>query len=106
MVNNMIINVDEKNFDEEIKKGITLVDFYATWCGPCKMLGPVLEEYSKQNNDVKVLKVNIDDCNKITKEYGVMAVPTLIIFKDGVEKSKRTGFMPLDEIEKFVEENK
>ena len=75
----MIKYLEKNNFNEEIKDGKVLVDFYADWCGPCKMLGEVLLELE----DLNILKVNVDEHPEIAKEYGVMSIPTLIIFKEG-----------------------
>ena len=85
----MIKYLEKNNFNEEIKDGKVLVDFYADWCGPCKMLGEVLLELE----DLNILKVNVDEHPEIAKEYGVMSIPTLIIFKEGQEVNKNIGFM-------------
>ena len=79
----MLINYKEKNFNEIIQKKV-LVDFYATWCGPCKMLSPVLEELSKEI-DIDIIKVDVDENNDLAKEYGVMSIPCLILFENGKE---------------------
>lgn len=89
-------NQDE--FYNVIEKGTWLVDFYATWCGPCKMLGPVLEEFSKDNN---VLKVDIDQFGDLTSSFGIMSVPTLIVFKDGEKAIQDVGYKSLDELKEL-----
>ncbi len=86
--------LEKDNLKEEIKEGIWIVDFYADWCGPCKMMGSVLEEVK-----ANVLKVNIDNFQSISNEYGIMSIPTLIFFKDGVEKNKLIGFQSKEIIE-------
>ena len=90
-----------ENLKEIIKEGIWVVDFYAEWCGPCKMLLPVLDSMKEQN----IIKVNVDFHNDLATSYGVMTVPTLIFFKDGIEINKTTGFkskqMILDIIDKM-----
>ena len=91
----MIVYANENNFNEEVKDGIVLVDFYADWCGPCKMLGSVLEELA---NDYKIVKVNVDENENLAREYGVMSIPYLMYFKDGEIKNKSVGFLPLDNI--------
>lgn len=95
-----MIKYIEKNesFDEIIKSGNYLVDFYADWCGPCKMLSPVLESLE----NVNILKVNVDDFQDVSNKYGVMSIPTLIYFKDGTESSKAIGFRNKAEIEKMI----
>lgn len=82
-----------EDFDKEISEDI-IVDFYADWCGPCKMLGPVLEE-----TNFNVLKVNVDDFQELAIKYGVMSIPTLIRFKNGEEVKKVIGFRTKEELE-------
>ena len=96
----MLINYKEKNFNEIIQKKV-LVDFYATWCGPCKMLSPVLEELSKEI-DIDIIKVDVDENNDLAKEYGVMSIPCLILFENGKEIKRNLGFMPKEKIKDFV----
>ncbi len=93
-----IIHLEKENFNELIKEKI-LVDFYADWCGPCRMLAPVLE---KVESDIKVVKVNIDEFEDIAREYGVMSIPTLILFKDGKEVKKNIGFIDKSKLEDFL----
>ena len=92
-----IIEGNEQNFDELIK-GEVLVDFFATWCGPCKMLGPELEQISDK---IQIVKVNIDDNVELCKKYGVMSVPTLIYFHDNTYEVK-VGYMPKDVILQWI----
>ena len=70
------------------------VDFYADWCGPCKMVGPVLEEISKDYADIKFVKVNVDDNPEIAQQYGIMSIPTLLIMKNGEVLEEKTGYQP------------
>ena len=88
---------EEDSFEEEIKSGRVLVDFYADWCGPCKMMGNVLESI-----DANILKVNVDMHLQIAKKFGVMSIPTIILFEDGKELRKNIGFMPREELEEFL----
>lgn len=92
------------NFNEQIKEGVVLVDFFATWCGPCKMQSPVLEELKEDRSDVKVVKIDVDQETEIAREYGVMSIPTLILFKDGKEVAKNVGFMPKELLVQWINE--
>lgn len=88
------------NFDNEISKGNILVDFYATWCGPCKMLSLELD---KIKDDVKIMKVDIDENMELCKKYGVMSVPTLIYFKSKENYKVNVGYISSDEILTFID---
>ncbi len=98
--------IKQANFKEAIKGDMTLVDFYATWCGPCKMLHPVLEEVEKEIQNVSLKKVDVDDANEIAKEYGIMSIPTLILFKNGVEVARNVGFLGKPEILSWINKNR
>ncbi len=97
----MIKFLEKDNFKEEVNSQTILVDFYADWCGPCRQLGSVLENI----NTVDILKVNVDNYPDIAKEYGVMSIPTLIIFKDGKDVSKKIGLQSLSELESWIKDN-
>jgi len=73
----------EFDFENEIKQGVTLVDFFAQWCGPCKMIEPIIEEVSNEIEDAKVIKVNVDKYPELSAKYNIRSVPTFIVFKDG-----------------------
>ena len=85
-----------ENFEKEVLQSEkpVLVDFYADWCGPCQMMGPVVEEISNEVNDAKVCKINIDEQMSIAQKYGVMSIPTFIVFKNGDVADKKMGAMP------------
>ena len=86
-----IINMID--FDSKIKTGVTLVDFWAEWCGPCRMAAPVIEEIAKEYaGKVTVVKVNVDHEQALAQKYGVMSIPTVILFKDGKEVGRQVGF--------------
>ncbi len=95
----------EENFHEEIQKGLVLVDFYATWCGPCKMMHPVIEEIEKQYEDLKVIRIDVDQQEDLAREYKVMSIPTLFLFKDGKEVEKVIGFTPKQKLEEWIEKH-
>lgn len=95
-----------ENLKELVKDGVTVVDFFATWCGPCKMLSPILEELEEDRSDFKVVKIDIDKEQELAREYGIMSVPTLILFKDGEEVAKKIGFMPKELLSNWINENK
>ena len=97
------MELKNENFQEEIKTGLVLVDFFATWCGPCKMQSAVLEEIE---NEVKIVKVDVDQHESLAREYSVMSIPTLILFKDGAVVTKNVGFMPKQALLSLIEENK
>lgn len=84
--------LDDNNFKEAIAKGVTLVDFHAEWCGPCKMIAPIIAELASElKGQVNIAKVNIDDSQSVTSEFGITMVPTLILFKNGKEVQRVTG---------------
>ncbi len=92
-----IIVMNEQNFEGEISNGVTLVDFWAEWCGPCRMLTPIIEQIALEYmNKAKIAKVNVDDCNAIAAKYGIMSIPTVIIFKNGEQVEKSIGLVPKD----------
>ncbi len=86
--------LNQNNFNNAIANGTALVDFYADWCGPCRMVSPIVDEIAEERNDITVGKVNVDDENALAMKYGVMSIPTLIVFKDGQEKTRIVGARP------------
>ncbi len=99
----MIKHVTDINELKELtKSGTVLVDFFATWCGPCKMLAPVLEDLDKDPSfDVQIIKIDTDEAEEIAMEYRIQAIPTLILFKDGKAVKSQLGFMRKDQIIDF-----
>ena len=94
----MLVKLNNQNFEGEISRGTMLVDFYADWCGPCKMIAPIIEEIAAERDDIKVGKVNVDNDTPIAIKYNVVSIPTLIIFKDGVETDRIVGYRPKEDI--------
>lgn len=98
------ITITTDNFEEEVLKSEVpvLIDFWATWCGPCQMQGPVVEQAAEELKDMKVGKVNVDEEGALAQQFRVMSIPTLIVFKDGKEAGRAIGFQTLDEIKKLI----
>jgi thioredoxin len=96
--------VNSAEFNNEIKDGVVVVDFFATWCGPCKMLAPIFEELSTEmEGKVKFIKVDVDQCPDISMKYSVASIPTIIVFKDGKNVNTTVGFVPKERIKEIVE---
>lgn len=93
-----VLKLNNENFRKTIENGISLVDFYADWCGPCKMIAPIVDEISNERDDITVGKINVDESLEIASEYGVMSIPTLIVFKNGKEANRIIGYRSKDEI--------
>lgn len=92
---------DREEFKAAIAEGTVLVDFFATWCGPCKMLSPVLEEVSEEVN-ATIIKVDVDEAGLLAAQYGIQAVPTLILFKNGVRVDVRMGYQNKNQLLAFI----
>lgn len=102
MRSNMIKHLSKQDlFEEEVKGSLVLVDFFAIWCGPCSMLSPVIEELDKQV-EIKVIKVDVDEFPSVAQKFRVMSIPTLVLFKNGRPVNVATGYMPLENLRKFV----
>ena len=98
----VILNND--NFKAEVldAKGLVLVDFWATWCGPCQTMGPVVDELAQEFTDVKVGKVNVDEQMALAREYKVMSIPTFLVFKDGKVAERTLGVQEKSELEQLI----
>ena len=99
-----ILKVTGENFEEEVLKSekTVLIDFYAEWCGPCKMMAPIIEKVAENNEDVKVVKINVDEAQDIAMKYQVMSIPTLVVIKDGKEAKRSVGLIGQDDIENLI----
>ena len=101
-----IISVNKDNFEEEVLKSDfpVLADFNADWCGPCRMLKPILEELASDRSDYKIVSINIDDEDELALKYDVSSIPCLVFFKDGKETNRSVGLKPKDVIEEMMGE--
>ena len=99
-----IIKVNGQNFEEEVIKSEkpVLIDFYADWCGPCKMLSPIIDEIAEENSEIKVVKVNVDDSQDLAMKYQVMSIPTLVVIKNGEEVNRSVGLIDKSQVENLI----
>lgn len=95
-----VVTATQDNFEAEVLSSdkTVLVDFWASWCGPCKMLSPVVDQIAEERTDIKVCKLNVDEQQDIAVKYKVMSIPTLIVFKNGAEAARSVGVKPKEEI--------
>lgn len=103
-----VIKLNNENFSKEVKESskVVLIDFYADWCGPCKMMSPIIDEIAKEVDDrVKICKLNVDESQNIAIEYNVMSIPTLIIFKNGIIVNNVVGLRQKQEILNIINDN-
>lgn len=100
----MVEEINDKSFENETSEGVVLTDFWATWCGPCKMQSPVIEQLSQEMDDVKFTSVDVDQNQDLAKELGIMAIPTLIIKKDGKIVDRLTGYTPKEKLEQILDQ--
>ena len=96
--------ITKDNFKAEVLdyKGTVLVDFWADWCGPCRMLSPIVDEVANENPGIKVGKINVDEQQELSAQFGIMSIPTLLVFKDGKKISESIGLIPKEQIEKML----
>ena len=99
-----IIEVTEENFDNEVLKSEkpVLIDFNANWCGPCRMLSPILEEVASENDSLKIVSINIDNEDELASKYKVVSIPCLVLIKNGKEEKRNVGLISKEELEQFI----
>lgn len=98
-----IVHSTDLTFTEDIAEGVVLVDFWATWCGPCKMIAPVLEELDADlAGSAKIVKVDVDQNQETASQFGIMSIPTLLVFKDGQPVDKTVGFQPKEALAELI----
>ena len=99
-----VLHVGANDFEKEVleESKTVLVDFYADWCGPCKMLSPIIDQIAEENTNIKVVKVNVDESQDLAMKYQVMSIPTLVIIKEGKEINRSVGLVDKSQIENMV----
>ncbi|MFA1711827.1 thioredoxin [Peribacillus simplex] len=101
-----IVNATDQTFTTDTSEGVVLVDFWAPWCGPCKMIAPVLQELDTEIGDkAKIVKVDVDENQETAGKFGVMSIPTLIVLKDGEVVDKVVGFQPKEALAELIEKH-
>jgi len=99
----MVLEVTDSTLEEVLKTDkVVIIDFWAEWCGPCRMYGPILEAFSNDNPDVVIGKVNVDENNEVSSKYGIRSIPTTIIFKNGKVVSRTAGIVQKDKLSELV----
>lgn len=99
----MLLHLTKENFDATIASGTCLVDFWAQWCGPCRMIGPILENMAEKfEGKAKICKVNVDEQGELAVRFNIMTIPSFIVFKDGQEVDKKIGVFPQEEYEAML----
>lgn len=102
-----VLHLQDADFETEVLQSdkLTLVDFWAPWCGPCKMIGPIIEELADEMDNVKFCKINVDDSSEVAAKLNIMSIPTLILYKNGQKVASKIGAMPKDALKEFILQN-
>lgn len=98
------VTITKENFQSEVleAKGTVLIDFWAAWCGPCRMLSPILDTVAAEHDAIKIGKVNVDEQQELAAQFGVMSIPMLIVFKDGQKVKESVGLVPKEKVEALI----
>ncbi|HET8714806.1 MAG TPA: thioredoxin [Holophagaceae bacterium] len=103
-MSDLVAHISDADFPTAVKDGVTLVDFWAPWCGPCKAIAPMLDELAGElGGKAKIVKINVDDNPEVAGSFGIMSIPTLILFKDGKPVNKLVGGQPKPQLKAFIE---
>ncbi|MDD6133360.1 MAG: thioredoxin [Selenomonadaceae bacterium] len=99
-----IITITKDNFQAEVieAKGTVLIDFWASWCGPCRMLSPIVDQVAEEHPDIKVSKINVDEEPELASQFDVMSIPMLVVFKDGQKVNESVGLIPKEKVEELI----
>ena len=95
--------VDMKEFEEKTKEGKVLVDFYASWCGPCSMLSPLVAKLGEEHPEITIIKIDVDQASEIAAKFNVYSIPTIVLFEDGKAKKTQVGYLPEPSLRRFAE---
>ena len=100
-----LFHVTDEDFEEKVigSQKTVIVDFFANWCGPCRMLSPVLEEIAEEREDVDIAKVDVDECPELAQRYGIVSIPALMVIRGGECVASSVGYMPKDDVEKLLD---
>ena len=97
-----VLEITENEFDEKIKNNKVLIDCYAPWCGPCRALSPIIDEIAGENENVTFYKLNVDNANNVARQFGIISIPTILVFENGELKNKSVGFKGKEQIEEMI----
>lgn len=100
----MVDEITDATFEEETSEGVVLIDFWATWCGPCKMQSPVIDQLAEERQDVKFTKMDVDQNQETARDLGIMAIPTLLIKKNGQIVDRLTGYTPKEKLNQILDQ--